>query len=341
MQSNHIEAYRIKAFKYFLFLLLLGGLYFTYLNIIRETYGVALLDATFSVISCVLLIYVYTSTALRYLSIIIKATLALFFIAILLTLWLVPSISITLSAWVFLVPPLSYLLLGRLLGGLYTSIYVALMLLIFVSKFLGDNWADNIFLVGNLMTCFVIVWWLVNLYEASQEKFYQEQIDLATKDSVTGFLNRTTLKQEYARCLAESLNKQAPLSLVLISVDWFETLIERYGYAEGNKLLSKLAASIRPLLREQDVVFHFGGDEFCVLLPSTNLKQASAIVDEYRMTVMNNFSNYENKHLSITLSAGVVACTKADVDFTHLLMQADARLYKAKELGANQVALVG
>lgn len=339
MQENHIESYRISAFKYFLFLILLGGIFFTYINIVGKVYGVALLDAAFSVISLMLLVYVYKSKTLVYLPVVMKVMLALFYAAILLTLWFVPSISVTLVAWVFLVPPLSYLLLGRFWGSIYTSIYVVCLLLIFVSKFLGDNWLHNVFLVGNLMSCLIIVWGLTNLYESSQEEFYKEQQKLATKDPITGFLNRTTLKQEYDRCLLESLNKQAPLSLAVISVDLFAMLIARYGYEEGNKLLAKLAASIRPLLREQDVVFHFGGDEFCVLLPATGLKEASVIVEKYRMSVMKGFSNYENKHLSITLSAGVVECTKADIDFTHLLRQADARLYKAKELGSNQVII--
>lgn len=337
MQQSHIENYRISAFKYFLLLILLGGIFFTYINVVEKVYGLALLDAVFSVMSFLVLMYVYKSKALTYLPIIMKVMLALFYVAILLALWLVPSISITLVAWVFLVPPLSYLLLGRFLGGLYTSIYVALLLLIFVTKFLGDSWLDNIFLIGNLISCLLVVWGLTNLYETSQEEFYKEQQDLVAKDPVTGLLNRTRLKQEYGHYLAESVKKKSALSLALISVDWFDMLIERYGYEEGNRFLAKLANSIKPLKREQDIIFHFGSGEFCILLPFTESKEALDAIEKCRVVVMNDFANYENKNLSITLSVGIAQCTREDLSFTDLLKKADERLYKAKELGSNQV----
>lgn len=336
MYLNYVNGYRTVAFKYFLYLVVLGGVFFIYINLLKGDHVLVLLDSLFLFGALACLVYLRFVEELRYLQPIIRIFLFLFYGAILFSLLLSPSISITLFAWIFLVPPLSYLLLGRLWGGIYTGVYVFFELTIFIYKFFDGDLLNNFLLLIDMVFVLAIVWVLTNLYEESQKKYQTEQLNLASKDRLTGFLNRSVLKKEYSQCLSYSIEKKSVLTLCFINIDWFKLFKENSSFEEGDELICLVAGIIRSSLRNQDVAFRFGGEEFCLLLPDTNIDEAYVLVDQIRRVAMDRLFNYGGNTLSLTVSAGLAESSN-DTMLSDLLRNADQCLYKAKEFGHNQV----
>lgn len=338
MYLSYVNSYRISAFKYFLYIVITGGLFFTCIDSIKGVYGLALLNAFFAAISILILAYLNFRKVFKYLQLVIRLYLFSFYTAILLALWLPSSASSTLLAWVFLVPPLSYLLLGRVWGGIYTGIYVFFELLILVYKFFGDDIWNNYILFSNITFTLIIVWVLTSLYERSQKKYQTEQLNLASRDRLTGLFNRSVLKEKYSQCLRYSIQKESVLTLGFINIDWFKLFKESSGFEEGDKLICLVADIIRSVLSKQDVAFRFGGEEFCILLPDTNVDEAYLLIEQIRRDVMDKLFNYGGNTLSLTISAGLADSSKTTT-LSDLLKHADQCLYKAKELGHNQIVL--
>lgn len=337
MYLNDVNGYRAVAFRYFLYLIAIGSLFFAYFNAVRGEYGLALLESLFALSGILILVYLYFVKQPHYLQYIIRVYLFLFYATILLAFFSF-SLSITLLAWIFLIPPLSYLLLGQLWGGIYTGVYVFFELLILVFKFFGDDFWANYILFSNITFSLAIVWTLTSLYEHSHQTFQKEQIKLASRDRLTGLFNRSVLKEKYSQCLRYSMKKESVLTLGFINIDWFKLFKENSGFEEGDKLICLVSEVIRSCVRSQDVVFRFGGEEFCILLPDTDINEAQILFDEIRRAAMDKLFNYGSNKLSLTISAGLAQSSK-DTVLSDLLKKADQCLYKAKELGHNQVVI--
>jgi diguanylate cyclase (GGDEF)-like protein len=152
----------------------------------------------------------------------------------------------------------------------------------------------------------------------------------AMRDFVAGTLNRRGIEQrvevEMKRCRRHS----QPLSLALLDIDHFKRLNDTQGHAAGDLALLHAADLIRESLRPYDQVGRYGGDEFLLVLPSTSLESAEAILNRIRERVARNHP------LHCTLSAGVTALNAQD-NMSSLLGRADQALYKAKTDGRNCV----
>lgn len=337
MYLNDVSGYRASAFRYFLYLIFAGSLFFAYFNMLRGTYALALLEGVFSLSAVLVLAYLHFVNKPCYLQYTIRVYLFLFYTAILLACFLF-SVSITLLAWVFLIPPLSYLLLGRQWGSIYTGVYAAFELILIIYKFLGDEVWDNYVLLSNIIFALAIVWTLTSLYERSWQNFQKEQLKLASKDRLTGLFNRTVLEEKYRQCLSDSMKYKSVLTLSFITIDWFKLFKENSSFEECDELICLVAEIILSSLRTQDIAFRFGGEEFCLLLPNTNKDEAYVVIDQIRRESESKLSNYGGNTLSLSISAGV-AESSSDTTLSALLRNADQCLYKAKELGHNQIVL--
>ncbi|MCA9524357.1 MAG: GGDEF domain-containing protein [Myxococcales bacterium] len=148
--------------------------------------------------------------------------------------------------------------------------------------------------------------------------------DLARRDPLTGALNR----REFDRLAAEHLAALAPnqtMALLLIDIDQFKRVNDRLGHLEGDRILRAACRLIGSLLRENDLLCRWGGDEFVALLPSANRESA--------MSVAERLLKLARERLSITLSIGVAGYPEDGRDIDTLFSVSDRRLYHAKELG--------
>jgi diguanylate cyclase (GGDEF)-like protein len=153
----------------------------------------------------------------------------------------------------------------------------------------------------------------------------------ATFDKLTGLKTRRRFDEAYTREFLRSKRFKSPLSLIMIDVDRFKQLNDQQGHLVGDQLLEELGVIIKNNCREVDEAARFGGEEFVIILPETELSQALTIAERIRVAAENN--------LKTTLSAGVGQVKQEDQE-TDLLKRVDDALYLAKKSGRNRVAKI-
>ncbi|MCA9168432.1 MAG: diguanylate cyclase, partial [Planctomycetales bacterium] len=156
---------------------------------------------------------------------------------------------------------------------------------------------------------------------------------LATRDSLTGCLNRRTFFEIFDEQWKLAHRHQHPLSCLMIDVDHFKSVNDNHGHAMGDEVLKQVAATIQKMARKGDVPCRYGGEEFCMLLPNTDIAGACEVAERIRQAI----EQLEFSALSITASLGGSSISLGANAPQELLDQADKCLYVAKRSGRNRV----
>ncbi len=132
-----------------------------------------------------------------------------------------------------------------------------------------------------------------------------------------------------------------PMAIMMIDVDHFKQVNDRYGHQVGDQVLEHLGRILRDRTRQSDIAARYGGEELTVLLPQTALEQAMTVAETLRQLIDEHpFVNDNGRQVHVTISIGVACFPDLRVDDAERLLQyADAALYQAKELGRNRVVL--
>lgn len=162
---------------------------------------------------------------------------------------------------------------------------------------------------------------------------------LAARDALTGALNRRSLEQEGIRLSARCTRTGDTLSIMMIDVDHFKSINDRYGHPVGDEVLKRLAAIAQQTIRSDDYFARYGGEEFCILLPSTLEQEAWILADRLRQVYAATMMEFNGIVLSSTISIGVSDSLHAGVEFARLVAAADQALYCAKQEGRNRVVM--
>jgi len=158
----------------------------------------------------------------------------------------------------------------------------------------------------------------------------------AREDALTGLLNRAALERILPREVSLSRREHTPLSLLMIDVDHFKQINDRWGHALGDRALVLMAEVLRECLRQSDLAFRYGGEEFVVALPDTDPSGACQAATR----ILARLRDHSNRHLPQLMTASIgVATLEADAanESTELLQRADRALYLAKGQGRNCV----
>lgn len=163
---------------------------------------------------------------------------------------------------------------------------------------------------------------------------------LAETDGLTGLVNRRAFDEAFARESARSARSNAPLSLLMIDIDWFKVYNDTYGHLSGDECLKRVSNCLsRAAKRVTDVVARYGGEEFVVLLPDTNEKNAAVVAEQFaHFLQVENIVHSASAFGQVTASIGI-CCAKGrslGVQPHRLLSTADAALYDAKAQGRNR-----
>ncbi|GHD60996.1 GGDEF domain-containing protein [Jeongeupia chitinilytica] len=168
------------------------------------------------------------------------------------------------------------------------------------------------------------------------ERELREVSEKVREDQLTGALNRRGLEEAYEVELSRMARQHTPMALALLDIDNFKKLNDQMGHAAGDGALVHLVQVIRELLRPTDVVSRYGGEEFVLLLPDTDLEDATQILQRLQRELTRRFFMHNNDKLLITFSAGVTM-VQPDEHRAHAIERADHGMYRAKLLGKNRV----
>jgi len=169
-----------------------------------------------------------------------------------------------------------------------------------------------------------------------QVKAREELERLATSDSLTGLANRQHLMSRLEAELKRAARYGKPVTLLMIDLDHFKRINDSRGHQAGDAVLREFAGLIRETLRETDFAGRYGGEEFCVVLPETNLAGGITMAERIReATGEHDFLVPGGERLRVTCSIGVAAAESPVVE--ELVAAADARLYQAKAAGRNRI----
>src|SRR5688500_11202474 len=175
-----------------------------------------------------------------------------------------------------------------------------------------------------------------NEYIASSLGVLRQAERNAQTDALTGLGNRHWMRTMFEREVTRALHSNKALCLMMIDVDNFKAFNDQYGHVAGDSVLVAVAEALREFLRPTDLIARFGGDEFAVLLPDLQLKQARQTAERIRQQIAG--LSPPSLATAVTVSIGLAGRTDQD-DVATLVQRADAAMYEAKEGGRNRVAV--
>lgn len=158
------------------------------------------------------------------------------------------------------------------------------------------------------------------------------------RDGLTGLFNHSVTEDLLSREVARARRNKSQLSMVLIDLDNFKLVNDRYGHAAGDRVLKSLARMLKQRLRLSDMIGRYGGEEFVVLMPETDGSSALTVIDSIRERFAQVRHLADNAEFSVTFSGGV-ATFQSMGDAAMLSENADIALYQAKHHGRNQIVL--
>lgn len=155
---------------------------------------------------------------------------------------------------------------------------------------------------------------------------------LAITDGLTQLLNHKAIFEKLEEEIKRKIRYDYPLSILMLDIDHFKKINDTHGHQQGDRVLSKVAETINKTSREVDQIGRYGGEEFLVIFPNTNVKQAHNAAERIRKQVEKiQFS----EGIKVTISGGVVEYNAENV--LEFVEKGDKQLYRAKEAGRNKI----
>ena len=205
-----------------------------------------------------------------------------------------------------------------------------------------------------IFVSYLIAWFLGIVIATKIRKFRYEQYyalvkehnmrleleKVAYTDYLTGALNRRKFFELGEHQFNVFEENKAAFSIIMLDVDYFKNLNDKFGHAAGDIFLKVLTKVIVDHKRSSDILGRLGGEEFALILPGTEFKFAIEIAERLRALCENNRTFFNKKVLHATVSIGVTEVWKEDKSFYDVLNRADEALYQAKNKGRNRVQLI-
>lgn len=177
----------------------------------------------------------------------------------------------------------------------------------------------------------------LNIALQELEQANQELAELNTRDELSGLYNRRYYNQKITAEFRRCKRNLTPLSLIIVDIDHFKNINDQYGHQVGDLCIETVAKHIQSYMKRiSDVGCRYGGEEFCLILPDTELAGAVALAENIRQKVP--VINYQEQQIAVHVSCGI-SCYQQEQDASPdmLFAAADKALYQAKQQGRNQV----
>lgn len=201
------------------------------------------------------------------------------------------------------------------------------------TSFVQDPFQIGLFVVSMIYGYALTMALLLVLFREKQV----ELADLAEQDPLTGLFNRLSLEHIAEREMQRALDQRLPLSLLLIDLDHFKEINDRFGHQAGDRVLCRAASLIQEVIRDSDFAFRYGGEEFMVLLPGADSDQAERVAERLRREMGQCDFRLGDQTVRLRASLGVLECFPERMSWDDCVGRADTALYEAKRGGRNQV----
>ena len=170
----------------------------------------------------------------------------------------------------------------------------------------------------------------------AQRQAHEDLREQATHDPLTGVFNRRHVEDVLRQELDRAQRHQRPLSVAMVDADHFKAINDTHGHQTGDEVLRAISDRCQKTLRSHDVFGRYGGEEFVVVFPETDLEEAGAVAERLRAAVADRPIQVGDHALGVTVSIGVAAFAPGH-DLEKLFQRADSALYAAKQAGRNVV----
>jgi len=168
---------------------------------------------------------------------------------------------------------------------------------------------------------------------------FQLSMELAVTDQLTGLHNRRYMESHLATLVQDASSRGKPLSLLVCDIDYFKAINDNFGHDVGDDVLREFATRVRKSIRGIDLACRFGGEEFVVVMPDTDMAVAAVVAERIRRRIAGEpFPILKGSGtIEVTISIGIAAIAQADDSPETILRRADQALYRAKRDGRNRV----
>ncbi len=163
---------------------------------------------------------------------------------------------------------------------------------------------------------------------------------LATTDALTGLSNRSHFLRQVEQEMGRFQRSPRSAGVLMLDLDYFKHINDTHGHATGDEVLRDFARRVKACLRSVDLFGRMGGEEFCILLPDTDLEGARVLGQRLCQEVAGTPAQVGGQSIAYTVSIGAAEFRPEDRHFEPILARADAALYQAKRYGRNQVAVL-
>lgn len=185
----------------------------------------------------------------------------------------------------------------------------------------------------------------VTLFDVTDTSVYQTMMkdalkklsEVSNRDGLTSLFNRRYLEQSLIKEFGRNHRYGTPLSVVMIDLDHFKIINDQYGHLAGDEVLRRTATIISNGVREADTAGRYGGEEFVLILPQTNLEGAVKLAERLRQNVAEEKIVFNNATIRVTISLGIAQARDDIASHEELLQEADVCLYESKKQGRNRV----
>lgn len=179
-------------------------------------------------------------------------------------------------------------------------------------------------------------------HAAELESLHEQLTLLASRDALTGLLNRRTFQENTEWLLRNAARRQESLSLLMIDLDFFKRINDQFGHAEGDRALRAVAAALQAVCRQNDLLARYGGEEFAVALPDTDEAGSRVVAENFRAAVqaIEGLSARVTASIGIATHIPLAGEPAGAVQSNDLIERADQALYCAKNSGRNRTCHV-
>ncbi|MDQ8726262.1 PleD family two-component system response regulator [Bradyrhizobium sp. LHD-71] len=169
----------------------------------------------------------------------------------------------------------------------------------------------------------------------------QNSIEAAITDALTGLHNRRYMESHLVTLAEQAGVRGKPLALMVLDIDYFKSINDSYGHDAGDDVLREFAVRIRKSIRGIDLACRFGGEEFVIVMPETDMHVAGVVAERLRKSIAGEPFTIEKgaKRIDVTISIGIATLDRKGEPIAAVLKRADQALYRAKRDGRNRVVL--